>query len=643
MNSTGYQPTWSQFGRYELIGEIGRGGMGVVYRAYEPTLDRPVALKVIAPDLAHDPGFVARLRREAVSAARLRHANIALLYEFGQADGAAFLAMEYVGGPSLRQILEAGPLDPQRALNILDQIAQALEYAHKLGIVHRDVKPSNILVGPGDRAVLIDFGLAEMADDPLLTGDGELLGTPHYMAPEQARGAGADARSDQYALAAVAYELLTGTPLFQGRAATAIVHAQIYETPAPPTERNPTLPAAANDVLLRALAKAPHDRFPSLPAFVADLRAALAPPAPRPRFGRRWLLVAAAALALAALVVLLALRSAADAPYARGSGAARSGVPLPRQVVWSYTPSLVGGPAPVVMNGNVVVGTLDGTLIALRSDGGELRWHRGGGAEILGAPSAGRDKIFVGASDGSVLGLSPGSGGTIWRRPVIGAVSLAPTLADDRLIVTTDKGYLYVLQADNGQVIWSRPLESGLRVAAAREGWIVASAGATLFTLDARNGVVEWKFQAASAITTPPTIAGDLVLFGTERGVLYGLRIADGGERLNVQLRGGLIAAPMDGRDNFYVADLSGRLTAISADSGREIWHFDAGAAIGATPLLADGKLLFGANNGAFYALEARSGRVLGQLPLSGSVTTPCTLADGLIFVRADRVYAVGS
>src|SRR5687767_2383457 len=203
MMSERYQQAWSQLSRYELIAEIGRGGMGVVYRAYEAALDRTIALKVLAPELANQPGFVARLRREAISAARLRHPNIALLYEFGQADDTAFLAMEYLPGRSLRQLLEPGPLPFERALAILDQIGQALDYAHSMGIVHRDVKPSNILVGSRDHAVLIDFGLAEMAESSLLTSDGAVLGTPHYMAPEQADGRGASAQSDQYGLAAV--------------------------------------------------------------------------------------------------------------------------------------------------------------------------------------------------------------------------------------------------------------------------------------------------------------------------------------------------------------------------------------------------------------------------------------------------------
>ena len=357
MDSERYQQAWSQISRYELIAEIGRGGMGVVYRAYEAALDRTIALKLLAPELANQPGFVARLRREAISAARLRHPNIALLFEFGQADDTAFLAMEYVPGHPLRQLLEAGPLPIDRALAILEQIGQALDYAHHMGIVHRDVKPSNILVGPGDQAMLIDFGLAEVSECTLLTADGAVFGTPHYMAPEQAAGRGADARADQYALAAVAYEMLTGAPPFHGRAATAVVHAHIYELPPPPTEQRPSLPVAANAVLLRALAKQPDERYASLAEFLSALRAALTPPASAPirrSRARRHLLAGALgglALVAAVLIALLLPRGAAGNGTIGLSARTgdRVGVPLPQQVVWSYAPerNLVGGPAPV--------------------------------------------------------------------------------------------------------------------------------------------------------------------------------------------------------------------------------------------------------------------------------------------------------
>jgi outer membrane protein assembly factor BamB len=637
--------------RYEIGAELGRGGMGIVYHAYEPALERDIALKILAPELVDQRDVAARLRREAIGAARLRHPNIALLYEFGQIDGVPFLAMEYVAGPSLRQLLEAGPIAWDRALYLLAQIGSALDYAHTMGIVHRDVKPSNILVGAADRAVLIDFGLADVIGDSLLTADGAVLGTPHYMAPEQADGRGAHDWSDQYGLAVVAYELLTGTPPFHGRSTTAVVFAHIHEQPVPPSERQPMLPAAVNGVLLRALAKQPEARYPSAAAFVTDLQAALAPPALKRRFwpASRWLAGLTVGLALLVLAfVLLFLRGAlADpAPPPSASGLARSGIPLPQHVIWTHAIRPAGGAALVFQGDTLILDSLDGSLLALRADTGAIRWRskRVGARETtFGAPSAGVGLIFVGSIDEEVLGLSPDSGEPIWRRQVQGAVQQAPILDQDRLIVTTSKGYLYVLRAGNGQVIWGRPLELDLQTPTVSAGQIFVSAGRVLSALDISSGTISWEFQAGSTITTRPVIFGRSLLVGTERGVLHTLRIANGQELSRTQFNGGLRAAPAVSDDAIFAVDRSGGVTMLSADARRVLWHVDIDAAIDATPVLADGKLFFGANNGIFYALDASDGRQLARMQLGGSIDTAAAFGNGLIYVRADQIYALGS
>ncbi|HET9222960.1 MAG TPA: serine/threonine-protein kinase, partial [Roseiflexaceae bacterium] len=521
MNGERYQYASAHISRYEIGGELGRGGMGIVYRAYEPALDRTIALKILAPELAHQPGFAARLRREAISAARLRHPNIALLYEFGQTDETSFLVMEYVPGDSLRELLAAGLLPTERALKILGQIGQALDYAHSMGVVHRDIKPSNILVDSCDHAVLIDFGLAELAESSLLTSDGAVLGTPHYMAPEQADGRGASAQSDQYGLAAVAYEMLTGVPPFHGRGATAVVYAHVHEQPPPPNERRPALPAAVNAVLLRALSKDPDERYPSLAAFVDDLRAALAVPVilHRPRAMRPWLIGLAGGAAGLAVAVALLLRVGANQGRSpiRLSDTPRTGVPLPQQVVWNYASRPAGGAAPAFEGETVVVDTLDGGVVALRATTGEVRWRRtrGGTREtIFGAPGVSSGIVFAGSIDEEVFGFSLESGGLVWRTAVQGAVQQAPTLDRDRLVVTTAKGYIYALQARSGQVIWGRPLATGLQRPTTGDGQIFVSASRLLIALDASSGTTTWEFEAASTITTQPVLIGASVIVG---------------------------------------------------------------------------------------------------------------------------------
>lgn len=633
----------ASIGRYDVIEELGRGGMGVVYHAYDATLDRSIALKILPPELAARPGFVQRLRREAISTARMRHPHIALLYEFGQADGETFLTMEYVAGPSLRQLLESGPLPPERAIALAEQIAAALDYAHSLGIVHCDVKPSNIIVGPNDQAVLIDFGLAQIAEDPAITGDSALLGTPHYMAPEQARDNGAQPASDQYALAAVVYEMLTGVPPFSGKSAAGVLHAHIYELPPAVSERRPSLPEAINAALLRGLAKQPAERYPSAAAFAAALRAAFVAQRPSgvPR-RTQWIAGAAVAVIMLAALGTLLFQNMRARETAAASAPIHVSVPVPSQVAWWYDTGFADGSTPTVAAQTLVFGTLDGSIVALDAQDGGVRWRKDSDARLFGTPATGAGPIFVGDSDGLVLCLDPQTGATMWQQRVNGAVQHPPLRSNERLMVVTATGYLYMLQSATGRVIWSRPVAEGLSAPVVGGGSVFVSRGSSLLALDWNTGAPRWQWNAPSPITTVPLIARDLVLVGTERGTLHGIAVDGGQQRLEYQARGPITAAPVVDADAIYLGDRSGTLTAIDPAAQRPIWHFDAQTAIMAAPLLVDGKLFVGTSGGKLYTLDARSGRELGMMQLEGSITSaPARHAD-LIYVSAKRLYALG-
>jgi formylglycine-generating enzyme required for sulfatase activity/tRNA A-37 threonylcarbamoyl transferase component Bud32 len=268
-----------ELGKYELLEEIGRGGFAVVYKARDIELDRVIALKVLKPYWTDEPGFVTRFRREARVAARLRHPNIVIVYETGEAEGQLYIAMEYLPGRTLRQFLEAeGMLSLERALPILEQVADALDYAHAQGVIHRDVKPSNVAVeetGRGMRATLMDFGLVKaMAESAALTSQGTLLGSPEYMAPEQAdpnRAAEIGPATDRYALGIVAYQMLTGRVPFPGNT-SATLNAHLNLEPLEPQAICKDLSPEVAAALLEMLAKPPGDRFASARAFVARLR-----------------------------------------------------------------------------------------------------------------------------------------------------------------------------------------------------------------------------------------------------------------------------------------------------------------------------------------------------------------------------------
>ena len=269
-------------GPYRIEAVIGRGGMGVVYRAEQTRLGRKVALKVLAPNLLDDEAFRARFIRESQMAAAIDHPNIIPIYEAGEIEGAFFLAMRYVEGTDLETRLRSGPLEPREAVQLLAQVASALDAANEAGLVHRDVKPANVLIASGkgveraDHAYLTDFGLSKhRGSQSGLTQSGAFMGTLDYIAPEQIEGRPVDGRADQYSLACMAFHALTGAPPFTRETDIAIAMAHLHEVPPSASGARPDLPAAIDAVFARGMAKKPDDRYPSSEAFVGALREAL--------------------------------------------------------------------------------------------------------------------------------------------------------------------------------------------------------------------------------------------------------------------------------------------------------------------------------------------------------------------------------
>src|SRR5215471_14315040 len=270
----------SRIGEYRLEEQIGQGGMAVVFRAQDERLQRQVALKILSPALAADRAFRHRFIRESRSAAAADDPHIIPVFEAGDADGVLFIAMRYVPGGDVGTLVSRlGPLPIVRAATIISGVASALDAAHGVGLVHRDVKPANMLVdarpGRPDHVYLSDFGLTKGAlASTDLTGTRRFLGTLNYCAPEQIQGRHVDARTDEYALACVTFALLSGEPPFSRNEDMAVLYAQISEPPPPLTSRRSDVPPTVDDVLLRALAKAPEDRYPSCGQFAAALRLA---------------------------------------------------------------------------------------------------------------------------------------------------------------------------------------------------------------------------------------------------------------------------------------------------------------------------------------------------------------------------------
>jgi serine/threonine-protein kinase len=259
-------------GRYRLVRLIDRGGMAEVWEGKDEILDRPVAVKVLHPRLAGDDEFQERFRLEAVAAARLAHPNVVATFDTGLDGGVAYIVMELLAGRTLREVLrEEGPLPVAKAVAIAAAVADALHYAHQAGIVHRDVKPGNVLIGHDGRVKVVDFGIAKAATDQDLTEAGTLLGTAKYLAPEQVAGQPQDRRADVYGLGVVLYEMLCGRPPFSGDTDMAVAFQHAHAEPPKLRQLRPEIPRRLEGVVLKAIAKAPENRF----ATAADLRSAL--------------------------------------------------------------------------------------------------------------------------------------------------------------------------------------------------------------------------------------------------------------------------------------------------------------------------------------------------------------------------------
>ncbi|MCZ1008934.1 protein kinase [Streptomyces lydicus] len=274
--------------RYELVEQLGHGGMGTVYRAVDHRLRRTVAVKTLSAELALQPEFLTRFQREAHAAAALNHPGVATVHDVGEdaSGGVAepYLVMEYVEGRTLSQVLKDGALPVAQAVDLTGQVLDALEHSHRHAIVHRDIKPANVMLTGSGKAKVVDFGIAKALSEAAtrLTGTGVAVGTPAYLAPEQINGGETDHRTDLYAVGCLLYELLTGRPPYTGDSPFSVMHQHLSAQPVPPSRLRPELPPAVDAVIVRALHKGREDRFASASTMHAALTEAARPTTPPP-------------------------------------------------------------------------------------------------------------------------------------------------------------------------------------------------------------------------------------------------------------------------------------------------------------------------------------------------------------------------
>ncbi|MBI5117918.1 protein kinase [Candidatus Poribacteria bacterium] len=465
-----------QIGKYTILKEIGKGGMGVVYLARDSESGRKIALKTLLPESTRNLNYIDRFRREANAVSQLDHPHIVKVHEIGEEDGLHYFAMEYLAGPTLGSLLkQKGRFPPARAARVIIDIADALDLAHSRGIIHRDVKPDNIMADEDGVFKIMDFGIARIEEGTRLTMTGSVMGTPEYMSPEQASGTAIDRRTDIYSLGVVFYELLTGRLPFKGGTAMEVLHMHLTRAPESPKLLNPEIPGNLAHVVSKMLEKQPADRYDSFrhvinaisQAVPQNMRAELEAPTkiieakparagegerPGPRVRERIVIETPArirAVLAASIVINLALFGYI---WLRPGGAPARG-PASRPA-FAINGRMFASPA--ISDDTLFLGAEDGTLYACELGTGRAKWTFKTNDKITAAPLVDGDAVYIGSWDGYVYALDAREGGRIiWKFDTGGCVFTAPALMDGTLYVCTREGTVFAIDAETGKAKWT--------------------------------------------------------------------------------------------------------------------------------------------------------------------------------------------
>jgi eukaryotic-like serine/threonine-protein kinase len=612
-------------GRYALREPVGEGGMAVVWRAFDSILKRDVALKVLHEYVP--PTDRQRFRREIRTLARLSHPNIIGIYDLGEEDGRAFFTMELLTGGHISSLgaLEDSQAELERFLQVAREAAQGLAYIHQSKLVHRDLTPRNILLDSSGHPRIMDFGLVYVSDATRdLTRTGYTLGTPQYMAPEQAKGTEISAKSDVYSFGAVLYRSATGVAPFEADNDQGVLYQHVYEAPKPLETHNPAIPSAVSETILEFLHKDPSKRPNNAPERFVEASERLA-------------------------------REHYPAQYRGGrcrTGVYTSGLADPSRLsrTWQTTlgSEIAWGSAITATQGVLAVGTRGGTLCLLEAATGARRaefqtqdeltapasflgevlvfagwdgitravnwktkqplWTHKGKAEIASAPTAWAGNWLVAARDGSLTSLHQGKAEWVFQSRA--ALAASPVCWAGSAIIADEEGQVSAINLHNGKRIWELGLE-GVQATPCmardrhnpdRAVLIVPSWQGEVAALELRRSErgwlpeveARWEFDLEGEVWGSPALCGQFVILTNwhgEAGVVRCLSLETGDELWAVQTSGRLTSSPIVSRGVVYVASETGELLGLRLEDGVPLWTLQLGAALQATPLLLGGGL----------------------------------------------------
>ncbi|MEU2003209.1 PQQ-binding-like beta-propeller repeat protein [Rhodococcus sp. NPDC019647] len=687
--------------RYRLDAVLGIGGMGRVYRAWDSVLDRPVAVKVLRTELLEeDPtgNCLERFRREARIVASFDHPAIVHVYDLGEdmlgGERAHFLVMQLVSGTTLQQRHRTdGPLALPLLVHVMGDVLSALQHAHERGVVHRDVKPANVMLTDSGAVKVMDFGIAHLRGcSNLLTGTGNIIGTVAYLAPEQARDSRlVDARSDVYSVGCMLYHLLTDRLPFPGDNPWQILASQLERRYVPASEVRPMLGTVFDDVLKRALALEPDHRYSSAAEMCVELLALKPSLSTEPgQFASdRTSATASASVTMlsgpddtetqvANLPSEFHSKAPASGPLGLQTGSSPevrhpsfdslgpppltpASPPTDQPLVGRTGPSrrevLAGlGAGAVLVAGGAAIwlftSSSDGKSSSPTLSGrpGAVLWTASAGTVIIfSAPTLGAGLVYIGGYDNNVYALDAATGVERWTAATGDRVRPSPAFADGLVYVASWDGNVYAFEAKTGEERWKTapgnpgdtfpvsPVVSDGTVYFGATDWYV-------YGLDSATGAMRWKTRTNGAAAAAPAVADNVVYLGTE-GYVYALDAHTGTAHWASQVGGQVWSSPAVGDGRVYLGNEDFAVYALDAGSGEVRWRTLTGGEVYSSPAAAGGLVYVGSYDKNVYALDAGSGEVRWKTLTGGQVHSSPAVADGVVYVASwdGYLYALGA
>ncbi len=633
-----------QFGSYRLLRLIGTGDSAEVYLGKHIHLGTQAAVKVLHTQLAHTD--IDSFRTEVGTVARLLHPHIIRIHEFNVVGSTPFLAMDYAVGGTMRERYPKGSIVPLPTIvSYTQQVAEALQYAHDQKLIHRDVKPENILLDQDHNVLLSDFGIILAAHNARYTTTQDVIGTAAYMSPEQIQQGKLQPASDQYSLGIAVYEWLCGRWPFEG-SRTELWNQHMFTPPPALCKKVPTISPEVEYVVMTALHKDPKQRFGNVLAFATALQQACQ------------------ACQAGQTQPMISLRSQRDgaipaswtgrtqpivSPYHIKKVAAAESLIDSRsegkRLKWTFCTNDAVYSSPTVVNDCVYVGSNDRCLYAIDATSGRKLWSFLTSKRVESSPTVVNGTVYFGSNDGSLYALDTASGKKRWCFFTGKAVYSSPTVVNGSVYVGSNDHCLYALDATSGRKLWS--FRSGNVVnsspAVSDEVVYFSSDDHNLYALDATSGRKLWSFFTGDFAASSPTVVNGTVYFGSQDRNLYALNAAYGRQKWSFRSGDALFSAPTVANNTLYFGSTDGNLYALDATSGQKRWAFPTGDALFSVPTVANNTLYFGSHDGNLYALDGISGQKCWSFPIGNVMLSSPTVVNGVVYVGSDdgKVYAI--